>query len=404
VAGLCHNLIIAEAPLTFGPIPPETIAAVRPALPVIVEQILASIQAENPIYTDVLEDPEGIGLRLGIEQAVKTFLDAIERGEQPSSDTAEVWRRLGEAEFQAGRGLDALRAAWRTGTRAAWRGAAEVGVAAGVPTPTVIALAEAIFVYADELGMDVVEGYLRIASDEAGERERRRRRLAALLLDTDDHDPEAIARAAELARWQLPHALSVLALSGDDPGPVARQMDGDVLAGTDGDGAWLVIPDPDGPGRAAALKRAVGSARAALGPAVPPRQADRSLRWAREALALIERGAIPSAHGPVHVADHLASMLVLGDRELAAALVAQRLAPLEALPDAERDRLLETLAAWLAHQRHTPAIADELHVHPQTVRYRINRLRELLGDTIDTPDGRFELELALRARGASPPR
>ncbi len=74
-----------------------------------------------------------------------------------------MWRRLGEAEFQAGRSLEALRAAWRTGTRAAWRGAAEVGAAAGVPTPTVIALAEAIFVYADELGTDVVEGYLRIA-------------------------------------------------------------------------------------------------------------------------------------------------------------------------------------------------------------------------------------------------
>ena len=185
-------------------------------------------------------------------------------------------------------------------------------------------------------------------------------------------------------------------------GPVARQMGGDVLAGTDGDGAWLVIPDPDGPGRAAALKRAVGSAAAALGPAVPPREAHRSLRWAREALALIERGAIPSQHGPTRVADHLASMLVLGDQELAAARVAQRLAPLEALPETERDRLLETLAAWLAHQRHTPAIAEELHVHPQTVRYRINRLRELLGDVLDTADGRFELELALRARRSAP--
>ena len=70
--------------------------------------------------------------------------------------------------------------------------------------PTVIALAEAIFVYTDELAADVVEGYLRMQSDEAGERERRRRRLATLLLDADAHDPEAIAHAAELARWPLP--------------------------------------------------------------------------------------------------------------------------------------------------------------------------------------------------------
>jgi DNA-binding PucR family transcriptional regulator len=63
--------------------------------------------------------------------------------------------------------------------------------------------------------------------------------------------------------------------------------------------------------------------------------------------------------------------------------------------------LLETLDAWLRHQRHTPRIAEELHVHPQTVRYRLATLRELLGETIDTPQGRFELELALRARQGS---
>ena len=65
-------------------------------------------------------------------------------------------------------------------------------------------------------------------------------------------------------------------------------------------------------------------------------------------------------------------------------------------------RLLETLRAWLDHQRHTPRIAAELHVHPQTVRYRVRQLRELLGDAIETPEGRFELELALRARQSLP--
>jgi DNA-binding PucR family transcriptional regulator len=62
--------------------------------------------------------------------------------------------------------------------------------------------------------------------------------------------------------------------------------------------------------------------------------------------------------------------------------------------------MLETLAAWLAHQRHTPAIAAELHVHQQTVRYRVGKLRELFGDSLDTPEGRLELELAIRARRA----
>ena len=44
------------------------------------------------------------------------------------------------------------------------------------------------------------------------------------------------------------------------------------------------------------------------------------------------------------------------------------------------------------------AMARALGVHPQTARYRLRGLRELLGDAIDDPDARLEIELALRAR------
>jgi DNA-binding PucR family transcriptional regulator len=46
-------------------------------------------------------------------------------------------------------------------------------------------------------------------------------------------------------------------------------------------------------------------------------------------------------------------------------------------------------------------MARELHIHPQTARYRMSRLRELLGSELDDPDARFELEAALRGRGLS---
>jgi PucR C-terminal helix-turn-helix domain len=381
-----------------APLEPETVAAVRPVAGRLVNDILRSVRAASPVYADVLTGPEGVGIRLGIEQAIKSFLDAVERGERPGAETGEIWRRLGEAEFQAGRSLEDLREAFRTGVRAAWRGAAELASEAGVPTPSVIALAEAIFVYADSLTNDVVEGYLRTQSDEASERERRRRRLATLLLDIDGHDPEAIEHAAELARWAVPRSLALLALADESPGAIPRRLDIDVLGGSDQDGAFLVIPDPDGPGRAAALRRAVGSELAALGPTVAPRDAWRSLRWARKTLALAQSGAIDHhLPSPVRASEHLSALILLGDEELAAALASDRLAPLLELPQVERERLLQTLRAWLDHQRHTPRVAAELHVHPQTVRYRLGRLRELLGDMLDSPDGRFELQMALRA-------
>jgi hypothetical protein len=383
------------------PLPARAISVVRAELSGLVGGIVEAVRAEHPGYAEVLGGPDGIGLRLGIEQAIRAFLDTAERGERPVrvSEATEVWRRLGEAEFQQGRDLEALRRAFRTGTRAAWRGAAELAAAADVPAPLVIGLAEAIFVFTDELSADVVAGYLRAQSDAAGERERRRRRLAALLLDAEAHDPEALERAAGLAGWPVPRRLAVLAIAADSPGLLTRGLDVEVLAGGDADGAWLIVPDPDGPGRRRALERAVAGAAAlaALGPAVAPAQARRSLAWARATLTLLARGVIESG-GPVRADEHLAALIVMGDPELARALAARRLGPLDGLGAAERARLLETLAAWLDLQRHTPAIAATLGVHPQTVRYRLRRLGELLGEALETPEGRFELALALRAR------
>jgi DNA-binding PucR family transcriptional regulator len=57
-----------------------------------------------------------------------------------------------------------------------------------------------------------------------------------------------------------------------------------------------------------------------------------------------------------------------------------------------------TLRAWLRNPGQRKTIAHELGVHPQTVRYRMTRLRELFGPVLDDPHGRFELELALRVR------
>jgi hypothetical protein len=385
---------------TAEPLPAETVAVVRAQLPTLVDGIIDQVRSGNHVYGEVLSAPEGMALRLGIEQAIRAFLEAVERGERPAADTDELWRQLGEAEYQSGRSLDDLRMAFRLGIRAAWRGAADVAARAGISAPVVIAMAEAIFVYGDDLAADVVEGYLRMQSDRAGERERRRRRLAAALLDPGAHDPRVLAHAAELAGWPLPRRLAVVALTGDEPAAAARRLDLDVLAGADGEGAWLIVPDPDGPGRAGAMARALSDIPAAIGPTVGPAQAPWSLRLGRLTLSLLGRGALAGPATPPRAEDHLTELIVLDDLELAEALVHRSLAGLEGLPGGERDRLAQTLDAWLGHQRHTPAIAAELHVHPQTVRYRMARLRELLGDALDSPAGRFELALALRIRAA----
>ena len=58
------------------PLPSETVAVVRAAIGPLVDGMIATIRAENPVYADVLGSPEGMGIRLGIEQAIRAFLDA----------------------------------------------------------------------------------------------------------------------------------------------------------------------------------------------------------------------------------------------------------------------------------------------------------------------------------------
>jgi DNA-binding PucR family transcriptional regulator len=113
---------------------------------------------------------------------------------------------------------------------------------------------------------------------------------------------------------------------------------------------------------------------------------------------LLERGVIHGA-GMILTDEHLGDLLLHRDETLAATLRERALAPLAGETARSRDRLMQTLLAWLDHQGAVPAVAGALHVHPQTVRYRLGRLRELFGERLEDPRGRFELALALRSLG-----
>ena len=129
---------------------------------------------------------------------------------------------------------------------------------------------------------------------------------------------------------------------------------------------------------------------------MPPELLARSLALAEIAARLTKEHLL--SDDPVFVADHLDAIIVHRDRRLLDALGDPVLAPLEATPPSSRERLRETLRSWLRHMGDRKAMAEELHVHPQTVRYRMGRLHDLFGDTLDDPAVRARLMLALAWR------
>ncbi len=383
-------------------LPREVASVLRPELPGVAEETIAALRAEVAAYARPLEGPFGRGLRVGVEEALGQFVAEIEAGGPgPRSD---VYVALGRGEHRAGRSLDALLGAYRVGARVAWRRFAAAGVAAGIEPDTLYALAESIFAYIDELSAQSAEGHALEQSSAAGASELRRRRLVRLLVREPPAEPDAVEAAAAAAGWPLPAALAVLVADGDGWEALAARLAPDVPADRVEEELVALVPDPDQPGRRAALARALGPyALAGLGTTVTWTDAPLSLARARAALALARAGTV--ADRPlVAAADHGASLLLTSDPRLVAELVRDRLAPLEELPAGSRARLEETLAAWLAEQGRLQPVAQRLGVHPQTVRYRLARLREHLGSALDDPDRRFELELALRTRALLAPR
>ncbi|MDN3294189.1 PucR family transcriptional regulator [Streptomyces ficellus] len=67
-----------------------------------------------------------------------------------------------------------------------------------------------------------------------------------------------------------------------------------------------------------------------------------------------------------------------------------------------RGDLVASLRAWLSRHGQWDAAAADLGVHRHTLRYRMRRVEEILGRSLDDPDARMELWLALKATGETP--
>lgn len=373
-------------------------------------EILDSIAQEVPEYARPLEGRFGRGIRRGVEEALAQFVAVIRDPDAGREAGREVYLALGRGEQRAGRTLDSLQAAYRIGARVAWRRFADACRRAGVGAEPLALLAEAVFAYIDELAADSVEGYAQAQAEVEDLRRRRRRELVALLLADPPADAADLAAAARAASWDVPAGLAALACPEDALPRVARRLPPEALATVvEGEGCVL-LPDPEGPGRAEALARAAAEATIALGPTVAPAAASESWTLAQSLMRATTAGAVVGAGGrdkprrarkgaaaPLRVDDNLATLLLYESRDLASRIAERRLAAFAELTPKARARMRETALAHLRHDGNAVAMAAAMHVHPQTARYRIARLRELLGDQLDDPDARFELQLALRA-------
>lgn len=379
---------------------PAVVAELRDQLPSVAERTVAAVIAEVPQYADGLSDEMADGIAAGVQMALAAFLRLAAGTDDADPASAidaavEGAYRLGRTEARSGRTVDALLAAYRVGARIAWRELAQEAVGHGVSAGSVADFAALVFAYIDELSAASVAGHSFEQAAVGRVRARYLSELGQALLAGEAAD--VLTARAERADWPPPETLTAVLLPAARVHEVLSSMDQRTLVVTD-DLAGGAVPDqtgillvPDVARTRAALLRVLHGRAATVGPARPWMQVSASLQRAVRALALDP----PAGGAPLDTDDHLAALVLRADPEALADLRLQALAPLDGLRPGTDERLAETLRSWLLHQGRRSAVAEDLVVHPQTVRYRMTQLRERYGDALDDPDQVLQLTIAL---------
>jgi PucR C-terminal helix-turn-helix domain len=385
----------------------ELLPTLLDELPDVIEEVVGLLRDEWPDYALFLDDdPEGV--MATAQAAVQRLVALAEVG--PDGVTAEagpglaggaeLFEELGRIEWRDGRSLSSLLSAYRAGARVAWQRMSRVALRRGVAPEAIALLAEAVFVFIEELSSASARGYVDEQLATAAQRERLRAELAELLM-SERADLTLVRTTAAAAGWPLPASVALVAVDPDAVRELLSGLDAAVLPVRRPELAGAIVADPDGPGRRSRLVSAARGLGAVVGMVVPPEQLASSVRVVVAAEALRRDGVLTG--DPIFVDEHLDALVVHSDDWLLAALTRQALAPLNELPAGSRARLEETLTEWLRAMGDQQAVAATLHVHPQTVRYRLGRLRAAFGPALDEPATRLALTLALCWRRADEP-
>jgi hypothetical protein len=382
---------------------PIQVCALVPAivgrLPAILAEVRELLAEQQSDYAAFLA--EGIEEVVGAAEGfIARLIGLVDRNpstmapQLASSAEQALFEEIGRIHYQQQRDLTPLLAAYRTGATVAWRHVAAAALQLGVPAEAFAGLATVVFAAVEQLSSASSRGYLRAQASERHAREQLRNELAELLL-SDRCDTAAIRAAAARAKWSLPRQVAVILINPSNQ--VGRELlnhlDDSCLRLRRPQTLVVIVPDPNGPGQRKRLATVLRGTGAVVGATVPVERLPASVGLVELAMRLQQRQILTD--DPLFVDEHLDAIMVRRDEGLLTTLRSQCLAPLASLPASTQARLVETLRSWLMNMGNRKAVAEELHVHPQTVRYRLEQLRALFGSALDEPASRAALLLAL---------
>lgn len=309
-------------------------------------------------------------------------------------------RATGAARAEQGMPYPAVLQAFRVGGRYIWEVLVE---RAAAESRDVLLLAAAdIWAVSDDLAAQVTEAYRAALADQARRDGQRRAVLVAAVLDGDFAKAEDLWQAAGALNLQGDGTYVVVSAECLAPGAEAVPDVERMLRRHNVSSAWRFDHGrQDGLVAlrsgfdVARLAEAVGEATTGrVGVSVPFDRltgAPDALRCARTAC----EAATPGGTEVVRFDQHPLGVLIATAPDQARSLALSILGPVLDLPADDREVLLSTARAWLRAAGASSQAARELHVHRNTVRYRLRRLEELTGRDLAHPVEAAEIHVAL---------
>lgn len=127
----------------------------------------------------------------------------------------------------------------------------------------------------------------------------------------------------------------------------------------------------------------------------PLNTARREAEWARARAVEAGRSVMTYGSDPTQ-------KWLTGESADLAALAAEVLGSVVRYDSAHAGELVPSVRVWLEHDRHTDRAARALHIHPNTLRYRVQRFEEISGRSLSSTASLAEVWLALRATAPAP--
>ncbi|HZE48403.1 MAG TPA: helix-turn-helix domain-containing protein [Jatrophihabitantaceae bacterium] len=312
----------------------------------------------------------------------------------------EAPRATGVRRAESGVPLSAVLPAFRIGGRLVWELLVEH--ADHEAQDTLLRCAADIWAISDDLAEAAADAYRGASADRARHDRQLRSALLNGLLDGQLGDGARLWESA--AALKLPQQGTFVVVAAECPSPGEEALPGieDVLRRNDVLSAWrldaqqqegLVVLRP----RFDAAALCTELAEQALGrvgvsePYDNLEQTASALRQARLACA----AATPHTTNLVRFDQEPVAVLLVSAPDAAEVTARRILGPVLDLPDDDRAVIIDTMRAWLADAGSSSTAAARLHVHRNTVRYRLRRLEELTGRSLANPLDLAELHVAL---------